>query len=241
MILGLGLIHGLGLSTRLQQLPLSEDQLLMNIISFNVGIEVGQIVALAVMLVFMSAFRKREAFPAISKIANMSLIIAGFLLFIMQMHGYEHVAKAEELAITPTASTTSEVKSFSSFTEGKDTLTIQIPARGDKEYKVQMQQGQSFEYAWKTDNGDLFFDFHGEPAGDTNGSFKSFVQDTASEFTGSMTVPFAGTHGWYWKNNASAPVTITLKLKGEYALLEQPGTDVALEAGEKKNKNHDSL
>ena len=46
MIFILGLIHGLGLSTRLQQLPLSEENLLMNIISFNVGIEIGQISAL---------------------------------------------------------------------------------------------------------------------------------------------------------------------------------------------------
>ena len=38
MIVVLGLIHGLGLSTRLQQLPLSEENLLMNIIAFNVGI-----------------------------------------------------------------------------------------------------------------------------------------------------------------------------------------------------------
>ena len=42
MIIGLGLIHGFGLSTRLQALPLSEDQLLLNIISFNVGIELGK-------------------------------------------------------------------------------------------------------------------------------------------------------------------------------------------------------
>lgn len=98
MIFGLGLIHGLGLSTRLQQLPLSEDNvsLLMNIISFNVGIEVGQITALAVMLVLIAAFRKSHAFKSFSKAANTLLIIAGALLFLMQMHGYEHSANPEE-------------------------------------------------------------------------------------------------------------------------------------------------
>ena len=57
MIVGLGLIHGLGLSTRLQQLPLNQDELLMNIISFNIGIEVGQIMALTVMLLIMILIR----------------------------------------------------------------------------------------------------------------------------------------------------------------------------------------
>ena len=66
MIFGLGLIHGLGLSTRLQQLPLSEDHLLMNIISFNVGIELGQISALAVMLFLIAAFRKSHLFKSFS-------------------------------------------------------------------------------------------------------------------------------------------------------------------------------
>jgi hydrogenase/urease accessory protein HupE len=66
MIFSLGLIHGLGLSTRLQQLPLSEDSLLMNIISFNIGIEIGQISALAVMLILIASFRKSHVFKSFS-------------------------------------------------------------------------------------------------------------------------------------------------------------------------------
>ena len=74
MIFGLGLIHGLGLSTRLQQLPLSQDQLLMNIISFNVGIELGQIAALAVMLLVINLFRQSAYFPSFSRLAKYALI-----------------------------------------------------------------------------------------------------------------------------------------------------------------------
>ena len=96
MIIGLGLIHGLGLSTRLQQLPLSEDQLLMNIISFNVGIEVGQIAALSLMLLVLTGWRKAASFAAFSKVSNYGLIIAGFYLFLMQMHGYSHVTDPDE-------------------------------------------------------------------------------------------------------------------------------------------------
>jgi len=100
MIIVLGLIHGLGLSTRLQQLPLSEDQLLMNIISFNVGIELGQIAALTVMLLLLAGWRKTESFKPFSKISNYGLIFAGLYLFLTQMHGYSHVSHPDEFGFS---------------------------------------------------------------------------------------------------------------------------------------------
>ncbi len=100
MIVSLGLIHGLGLSTRLQQLPLSEDQLLLNIISFNVGIEAGQILALSAMLLILSLWRKRDSFLAFSKISNYGLVFAGVLLFLMQMHGYSHTINPDEFGFS---------------------------------------------------------------------------------------------------------------------------------------------
>ena len=92
MILIFGLIHGFGLSTRLQQLPLGEEksELLLNIISFNIGVEIGQIVALLGMLILLNIWRKRASFTRLSKVANDALMMAGFLLFLMQMHGYLH-------------------------------------------------------------------------------------------------------------------------------------------------------
>jgi len=100
MIIALGLIHGLGLSTRLQQLPLSEDQLLMNIISFNVGIELGQIIALSVMLILLAGWRKIDSFVVFSKLSNYFLIFAGLTLFFMQMHGYSHISDPDEFGFS---------------------------------------------------------------------------------------------------------------------------------------------
>ncbi len=100
MITSLGLIHGLGLSTRLQQLPLSEDQLLMNIISFNIGIEVGQILALTAMLLVLTGWRQASSFKPFSVISNYGLIFAGLLLFMMQMHGYSHVTRPDEFGFS---------------------------------------------------------------------------------------------------------------------------------------------
>lgn len=96
MILVLGLIHGFGLSTRLQQLPLDQDHLLLSIIMFNVGIELGQIVALTVMLTLLAGWRKLPSFQPFSLISNYALIFLGILLFLMQMHGYEHNANPDE-------------------------------------------------------------------------------------------------------------------------------------------------
>ena len=100
MITGLGLIHGLGLSTRLQQLPLNQDELLLNIISFNIGIEAGQVLALAIMLLFLSGWRKMHSFKPFSVFSNYALIIAGGLLFLMQMHGYSHVSNPDEFGFS---------------------------------------------------------------------------------------------------------------------------------------------
>ena len=100
MIVGLGLIHGFGLSTRLQELPLNQDSLLLNIISFNAGIELGQIAALAVMLLLIVGWRKTKSFKPFSLAANYGLIMAGAVLFLMQMHGYAHIANPDEFGFS---------------------------------------------------------------------------------------------------------------------------------------------
>jgi hypothetical protein len=91
-----GLIHGFGLSTRLQQLPLGQDGLVLRILSFNVGVEVGQIIALAGMWIFLSQWRKTESFVKFSKAANVLLMSVGILLLLMQLHGYQHTQFSDE-------------------------------------------------------------------------------------------------------------------------------------------------
>ncbi len=224
MIVGLGLIHGFGLSTRLQDLPLSEDGLLLNIISFNVGIELGQISALFLMLLLIAAWRKSQGFKTFSLVTNYALIAMGIYLFFMQMHGYEHTTNAELAASTAApvqpVAMAAKLENVES-TEWKDSIEITIPARGDKEYKLFLAKGATFKYSWQTGGEELFFDFHGEPADDTTGHFESFSKSTESQSSGSLTSSFEGTHGWYWKNSTRSPVTITLKVNGEYQLVDE--------------------
>ena len=96
MVFGFGLIHGFGLSTRLQKLPLPEEGLVVRIVAFNVGVELGQIAALLVMVAILTLWRRFATFPIFSRAANAGLIIAGGLLFLMQMHGYLHTTQPDE-------------------------------------------------------------------------------------------------------------------------------------------------
>ncbi len=101
MILAFGLIHGFGLSTRLQQLPLGDSTgLIARILSFNVGVELGQIVALCIMLVLIAGWRKSASFNLFSKVSNYGLIAAGAALFIMQIHGYMHTVYPDEFGFS---------------------------------------------------------------------------------------------------------------------------------------------
>lgn len=99
MVFVFGLIHGFGLSTRLQQLPLGDSGLVLKILSFNVGVEVGQIVALSIMLLVLAAWRKRTSFTQFSKACNVALMIAGALLLLMQLHGYQHTQHPDDFPL----------------------------------------------------------------------------------------------------------------------------------------------
>jgi hypothetical protein len=97
-----------------------------------------------------------------------------------------------------------------------DTIDIVIPAGKGLEYKLLLGAYMHLEYEWHTDGQPLYFDFHGEPQGDKSGYYESFAITTSNEMKGSLTTPFAGSHGWYWKNKSDAPVTVTLMTKGDY-------------------------
>lgn len=101
MVFLFGLIHGFGLSTRLQQLPLGDDsmQMLGRILSFNVGVEVGQIVALSGMLIFLTGWRKAKSFAKFAYAANVGLIAGGIFLFFMQFHGYWHTSSPDDFPL----------------------------------------------------------------------------------------------------------------------------------------------
>ena len=90
MVFAFGLIHGFGLSTRLQELPLGDEGLVVRILAFNAGVELGQIAALSVILMFFAAWRKSASFTRFSTAANVGLVLAGIGLFVFQVNGFLH-------------------------------------------------------------------------------------------------------------------------------------------------------
>lgn len=75
-----GLVHGFGLATKLQTLGLNRDGLLANLASFNVGVEVGQVLALSLILVLITAWRATPSFTRLAVGANAALFTAGVVL-----------------------------------------------------------------------------------------------------------------------------------------------------------------
>lgn len=83
-----GLAHGFGLSTKLQDLSLSPNGLVGNIISFNVGVEIGQLLALTAILLFFEVWRRSKRFTTDAYRANVLIMTAGFVLFGYQLSGF---------------------------------------------------------------------------------------------------------------------------------------------------------
>jgi hypothetical protein len=87
-VLVFGLFHGFGLATKLQEFALSQNGLVANIVSFNVGVEIGQVVALTGVLIVLSYWRTRDGFLRHAFLTNTALMTGGFVLTGYQLAGY---------------------------------------------------------------------------------------------------------------------------------------------------------
>ena len=83
-----GLFHGLGLATKLQEFTISDNGLVTNIISFNVGVEIGQILALSAVLILLSVWRTKASYLHHAFTTNTVLMTGGFLLAGYQLSAY---------------------------------------------------------------------------------------------------------------------------------------------------------
>jgi len=102
-----------------------------------------------------------------------------------------------------------------------DEKTLTLAPHSGVEVKAQMKAGDQFVFSWKS-TGPVKMDMHGE-ASLTASDFSTYWKHKGlSEAHGSFTAPFAGIHGWYWRNQGDAAVTITLKTSGFYEKLIEP-------------------
>lgn len=83
-----GLFHGLGLATKVLEYDIAPDGLLPNLIAFNIGVELGQLTALAMILIVMGYWRKTSGFWRHAYTANVAMMTAGFVLIGYHLAGF---------------------------------------------------------------------------------------------------------------------------------------------------------
>ncbi|MBO9436695.1 transmembrane anchor protein [Ruegeria sp. R13_0] len=96
----------------------------------------------------------------------------------------------------------------------QDTITFTLEPGEFTEIKATMEEGATLFYAWVAEGGRVNFDLHAH-AGDQNVTYEKGRGQNEGE--GSFETPFAGDHGWFWRNRDDEPVTVTLNLNGAYS------------------------
>lgn len=97
-----------------------------------------------------------------------------------------------------------------------ETLVITIEGDEGVEYKAIMDQGDAIVFAWKTDGGQAYYDFHAHQATGNPDFFTRYDEGEGVASGGSIVAPYGGQHGWYWLNLEADPITITLEVAGDY-------------------------
>lgn len=155
------------------------------------------------------------------KAGVISVVVAALALVLVILpaeYNVDPTGVGEKLGLTvfnqpqaPTSIATSEG-------DKEDRVAVLIPAGRGVEYKLAVEKFSKVTYEWSVDAGSLYVDLHGEPQGDTTGYFESYTIATVDKMKGSFTAPFAGSHGWYWKNKSDKDITVTLNISGDYVV-----------------------
>lgn len=111
-------------------------------------------------------------------------------------------------------------QSSTPFRTGEKQVTL-APDKG-AEIKAKMHKGEQFTFSWATGAGPVEFDMHGEETNAAKDVFTSYWKDDAASGAGTFTAPFDGSHGWYWHNHGTEPVTVTVTVSGFYSELYRP-------------------
>lgn len=100
-----------------------------------------------------------------------------------------------------------------------ETVIVLKPAEG-AEYKIELPKGVATQFSWKVEGGVVNYDMHATPiGGGKEQSYKS-ARGVASD-QGTLTAGFDGTHGWFFRNRGSAPVTVRLTTTGVYKAIKK--------------------
>jgi hypothetical protein len=102
-----------------------------------------------------------------------------------------------------------------------DEVTVTLKPSESVEVKAFMKVGDEMIWKWTTTGGRLNFEFHGERPNAPPNEFTSYAKGTADKAEGTFKPKFDGTHGWFWRNRTSQPITVTVNTTGRYEKLER--------------------
>ena len=128
---------------------------------------------------------------------------------------------AMAIATTPptAASPTAPTAAIPAAPAGKvEEVTITLAPNQGIEFKAEMRKGATIDYRWSTDGPKLNFDTHGDGEGI---KYHGYAKGSEAVSEGNLTAAFDGAHGWFWRNRAGKPVTLTLRLSGDFARLKR--------------------
>ena len=104
----------------------------------------------------------------------------------------------------------------------RDTLEVTLPAGEGAEVKALLKTGDGVVFRWSAD-GEVALDMHGERVNVKNAWTSYSVEPAQREGSGTFIAPFDGSHGWYWQNRSSEPVTVRIEVAGFQEKLYRPG------------------
>ena len=100
-------------------------------------------------------------------------------------------------------------------TAWRDDITFTLAPTEAKEIKLVMAAGDVASFVWTAEGGGVNYTQHGDDGGANEVRYQDGRAEPGQD--GTMTAPFAGNHGWFWRNRGDAPVTVTLRVGGAYA------------------------
>lgn len=126
-------------------------------------------------------------------------------------------AAPQAAAAAPTKATIAKATPLRS-----DEMTLTLPPHSGVEVKAEMAVGDHMIFRWEA-TGPVKADMHGEPPNAGDGEFTTYWKEAdLTSGQGAFTAPFAGIHGWYWRNRGETPVTVKVRTNGFYKALIQP-------------------
>lgn len=102
----------------------------------------------------------------------------------------------------------------------QDTTTLTLQPNEGTEVKVELKKGEVVKFTWVSDAGKANFDIHADSKA-LNIDYHGYSKGSSTREEGTIEAAFDGSHGWFWRNRTSTPITITLQTEGPYTNIKR--------------------